>query len=99
MTLCIQQVSRDNTLDSPTGHYMYFTNTDQGPQRRARMLTNYINTTGICLRLFYRFIGNKLKEESSTLAVRITFIFLNILLYGTDILISTVYIYIYIYIY
>ena len=62
-------MNRDNTLNAPSGHYMYFMDTDRRPLKQARMLTGYMNTTGTCIRLFYRFIGNIVGQKSSTLIV------------------------------
>jgi len=58
-------------LGTPSGHYLYFMETDRLPRKRARVITDFLNTTGICLMFFYRFIGQKRDSDSSILTVSI----------------------------
>ena len=47
------------SLVSGDGQYLLFSETARKPGYRARYISPFINATGKCLNLFYRFLGGK----------------------------------------
>ncbi|ELT96394.1 hypothetical protein CAPTEDRAFT_188177 [Capitella teleta] len=59
----------DNTLSQRTGSFLYILGRDTGENIRAVMFTEYINTTGMCVKFAYHISGSAQKAHVNVSAL------------------------------